>query len=257
LDSKLKIFNVDNGELIHTIESLPVNTWKIAFQPHREGVVAATGSGGGVTLYTLPSREVDPGKPSSSAPAKDGKESKATQISAPKPPVVLKTPSGVFTSCLSFSRDGYLLALGDKDGVVSIFDLNPNTHSEPKLLKSFEAHLCPLRTLAFTNDGSTLITGADDASIGIFDVKEGRKIAILTGHAGPIYCVAVSNGSKFIASASHDKKVKVWTLADRECIITLHHHQAPVNVVDWDDKGERLFSAGDDKIVIVYKNIAH
>jgi len=144
------------------------------------------------------------------------------------------------------------LAVGDKDGVVSVFDVNAQNHAEPKLVKSFEAHLCPIRctisfilrflnsfftfifmfsypfatALAFTNDAATIVTGADDATVGVFDVfviflcdskcldiscihsrKEGRKIALLTGHTGPVFAVAMSNGSKYLATGSFDKKV--------------------------------------------------
>lgn len=77
-----------------------VNTWKIAFQPHREGVIATTGAEGGVTIYSLPKLTPEPARGAASVPAKDSK----TAQTAPKPPVVLKTPSGVFTTCIAFVR---------------------------------------------------------------------------------------------------------------------------------------------------------
>lgn len=55
----------------------PVNTWKVLFQPHKEGVVATTGQSGGVTFWN----------------AKTG-----SQLS------VIKTPSSAFTTALAFVR---------------------------------------------------------------------------------------------------------------------------------------------------------
>ena len=138
LDSQLKVWNAETGELFHSIDCSPgtvsapchylplvddqkhrltcsafvlVNTWKLAFQPHKVGIVATTGSNGGFTLHYLPKLEVatDAVKSPSSVPAKTAAKSSSSSPSSstpskPIPPLTVKTPNNAFTTCLAFVR---------------------------------------------------------------------------------------------------------------------------------------------------------
>jgi len=223
LDSKLRTWNLETGELIQSIDASPVNTWKAVFQPHKDGLIATTGQGGGATFW-------------------NGRT--GNQVAS------FKTPSNAFTTALTFTRDGSRVAVGNKDGLVSIFDVGTG-----KLVRTFEAHFQTVRSVAFTPDSATLITASDDMTAAIFDTKDASKIGILTGHTGGLTSLAVSPSGKFIATGSADKTVKLYNFADRECVLTLHHHTAMVTALDWDDKlqPERLLSVGDDRSLIVYR----
>jgi WD40 repeat protein len=67
--------------------------------------------------------------------------------------------------------------------------------------------------VVFSPDGCYLASGSWDSTVKIWDVKTGKELKTLRGHAGFIYGLAFSPDSRWLAtasgSASHGE-VKVW-----------------------------------------------
>ena len=82
-------------------------------------------------------------------------------------------------------------------------------------------HLNVVSDLAFSPDGSVLVSSSSDSAIRVWDAKgfgEGKpgealditKAQSLKGHSGSIYEVEISKDGNRIVSAASDKTIKIW-----------------------------------------------
>lgn len=92
-----------------------------------------------------------------------------------------------------------------------------------------------------------IITGSDDKSIKIFDLKNGQMIRELLGHKSLILDLKVDNND-IIYSSSNDGTIKVWNKTG-ECIKTIVNMK-PVNCIElWDGK---LISGDENGEIIIW-----
>ncbi|KAF5828571.1 WD40-repeat-containing domain protein [Dunaliella salina] len=82
-------------------------------------------------------------------------------------------------------------------------------------------HSSDVRSVAFTPDGTTLVSGSNDKTIKLWDVASGSCRDTLKGHTDSVRSVAVSRDGCTLASGSFDKTVRLWNLISRRCIATL------------------------------------
>jgi len=228
MDSHLRVYSSDTGEVIRDIDVGPINTWQAKFQPHSE-LAGTTGSNGYVNMWNLTNSELL------------------------KP---FKPPNPTFSTCLSYTKEGNNVACCSKAGTVTIFDTQtgqPKSFIGDKLL--IEAHTLPIRCTSFSPDGSLLLTGSDDKHVSVFNTNSGENISTMTGHHGPVLSCAFAPHGKLFATGSSDQKVKIWSVGDYECQTTLAHHAGQVWGVAWNYNGEILITVSDDRTMIVYKKI--
>ena len=65
-------------------------------------------------------------------------------------------------------------------------------------------------SLAFSPNGSTIVTGSDDGTISIWNTKNGEHKRTLPGHSGMVTSVAYSPDGNIFASASLDGTIRLW-----------------------------------------------
>lgn len=117
------------------IECQPLENWKLAFADRN---ISTCGELGKVGFYDSVSGE------------KTGD---------------LKT-SEFFGSAIALSPNNAYLAVGNNNGGLFVF----NREKDNTMLK-FQLHHKQIRSLAFTEDSSKLISGCDDQSIKVFDIE--------------------------------------------------------------------------------------
>ena len=83
--------------------------------------------------------------------------------------------------------------------------------------------------MAFSPDGTILVSGSWDNTIKLWDVATRREITTLKGHTNGVHSVAFSPDGTMIASGSQDNTIKLWDVATRREITTLEGH------MDWID----------------------
>lgn len=121
-------------------------------------------------------------------------------------------------TALTSSRDDAFLAGGGASGRVYLWH-----YASGRLLACFDAHLGGVSRLAFTPDGSVLLsTGADAAVLAwpvhvLADAKRDRGAALrpavsLRGHALPVCALAVGRGaaSARVVTGSSDRSMRIW-----------------------------------------------
>src|SRR5207244_603584 len=100
-------------------------------------------------------------------------------------------------------------------------------------------------------------TGAEDATIKIWDVANGLEALTLRGHADAPWGIAFSRDGRLLYSAGADHTIRIWDgtpLADDSgpSLRTFTGHKGRVSSVAFDLDGHRLASASFDGTVKVW-----
>jgi WD40 repeat protein len=119
----------------------------------------------------------------------------------------LRAPAAVMD--LAWSPDGRHLASGggnlDMPGDVKLWDARTGQE-----VLSLEGHTNWVRGIAWSSDGTRLVSGSEDRTVRVWDVNSGQEALTLKGHTALVYGVAWSPDGRRLASASGDLTVRIW-----------------------------------------------
>jgi WD40 repeat protein len=107
---------------------------------------------------------------------------------------------------LTFSEDATLLASGDDEGRVVLYDVR-NRRVARKIER---AHTAEVWSLAFVPDGKTLVSGGGDASIVFWNLASYESALTLNQHLGPVAGLAFTRDGNLMASCGADAIVRLW-----------------------------------------------
>lgn len=105
-------------------------------------------------------------------------------------------------------------------------------------------HVGRVFSLAFAPDGKTLLAGAWDGSIRLWDVAAGKEIRQFHGHKGWVRSVAFSPDGKTFASGGKDKIVRIWETATGKELRRLQGHPNDIRYLRYSPDGKLLASLG-------------
>jgi WD40 repeat protein len=146
-------------------------------------------------------------------------------------------------NCIRYSPSGQLLAIAT-DQNIQIY--NPGTRER---VASFKAHTKQNLSLAWTPDGTRLLSGGDgkDRTIREWDPLTWQQVGLpWEGHTHCIWAIAINPAGTLVASASFDKHVRLWRLSDRQNI-GVFEHSSLVYTVTFSVDGRHILSGGRDK----------
>ncbi|KAJ1444311.1 WD40-repeat-containing domain protein [Pelagophyceae sp. CCMP2097] len=125
---------------------------------------------------------------------------------------------------VAFSTDGTCVVSGGDDRKINVWDARSRT-----LLQHYAAHaagewpcfwgyaarrisaVVGVSSLAFDSTGHYLMSASDDATIKLYDLREGALLYTLQGHSGGVGCVACDpRGGGLFASGGADRVVTMW-----------------------------------------------
>ncbi|HEU0089615.1 MAG TPA: hypothetical protein VFQ77_18550, partial [Pseudonocardiaceae bacterium] len=68
-------------------------------------------------------------------------------------------------------------------------------------------------SVAYSPDGTHLLSGGDDGSVRVWDAATGAPVHQLSGHTGAVWSVAYSPDGTHLLSGGDDGSVRVWDAA--------------------------------------------
>ena len=81
------------------------------------------------------------------------------------------------------------------------------------LIRTFTGHTDDVLSVAFSPDGSKVLTGSDDNTAKLWDVSTGTVIRTFTGHTDYVISVAFSPDGSKVLTGSSDDTAKLWDVS--------------------------------------------
>ncbi|BAZ48573.1 WD-40 repeat-containing protein [Nostoc sp. NIES-4103] len=156
--------------------------------------------------------------------------------------VFTETFGGVLS--VAFSPDGKLLALGDTNGNIRLYQV-----SDWQQLLICKGHTNWVLSLAFSPDSGIFASGSIDHTVKLWDVNTGECLKTLCGHKHEVWSVAFSPDGNTLASASDDQTIKLWSVHTGQCLKNFLGHTSWVLSVTFSSDGQMLMSGSDDHTV--------
>ncbi|MGA2121150.1 MAG: WD40 repeat domain-containing protein [Methanoregula sp.] len=136
---------------------------------------------------------------------------------------------------LAFSRDGTLLATGNGDGRMVIWQV-----SSARLLASITTNAGSIGFLAFTPDNSCLISGGNNGTLNCSAIPSGNKIWSYADKNHQISSIAMSgNGEEIIAGDERGGLIRIGCLTGKTLQV-LQVHPSPVTALSSAPEGKAI-----------------
>ncbi|HAH48254.1 MAG TPA: hypothetical protein DCM07_26075 [Planctomycetaceae bacterium] len=114
-------------------------------------------------------------------------------------------------------------------------------------------HSNPVVSVAFSPDGSQIITGSYDSTAILWDTKRRVKLRTFKGHSDRIDSVAFSPDGKQILTGSGDATAILWEKATGTKLRTFQGHTSSVNSVVFSPDGNQILTGSDDNMAILWE----
>eukprot|EP00505_MAST-04D_sp_SCG-Rhode-Island_P005075 Stramenopile-MAST_4_protein_5075 len=117
---------------------------------------------------------------------------------------------------------------------------------------TFEGHSCSVKSVSFSPDGASIVSGSLDNTVKVWSVESGECVTTFKGHSLRVISVSFSTDGASIVSGSADNTVKVWSVESGECVTTFEGHSYPVMSVSFSPDGASIVSGSLDNTVKVW-----
>jgi len=146
-----------------------------------------------------------------------------------------------YTESLAYHNN--TIATGLHNGII-IF--NASTGSQTAVLPG---HTDYVISLAFSSDGTLLVSGSSDKTVKLWDVQTGGVVKTFYGHTESILSVSISVTNTMIASGSRDETIRLWNIGTGECLVIKAHNDDVTTVSFSPTNPQLLLSASGDGTV--------
>lgn len=151
---------------------------------------------------------------------------------------------------VAFSPDGTRIASsvgafglegGSHRGIIKLWDAATGND-----VATLRGHDVFVNSVAFSPDGTRIVSGAEDNNVKLWNAASGGEIATLTGHNFLSTVAVFSPDGKRIATGSGDMTVKLWDVQGLNLVTTLHGHQEGIHSIAFSPDGMRIASGASD-----------
>ncbi len=144
--------------------------------------------------------------------------------------------------------NGETLATSSEMGAILLW--NQKTGQQTRIWQGYTNRI---EALAFSPDGSMLVSSGTDLKLRIWDVDNGRSQVIFTEHGSWTGCLAFHPGGTHLATGSYDHTVRLWELYSGQCVQIIPLAKNWIWAVTFSPDGLWLASAGYEPLIHLYE----
>ena len=104
-------------------------------------------------------------------------------------------------------------------------------------------------SVAFSADGNQLATSDSNGSIQIWNLRDGKQLALCTGHNSWVWSLAYSPSQPILASCGQDHQVRLWDSNTGQCLKVLEGHTGIATDVAFSPDSQWLASTSGDQTI--------
>ncbi len=149
---------------------------------------------------------------------------------------------GVLSISISSQQD--IVATGGGDGAIRLWSAR-----DGKPMRELRGHVGNVNCVAFSPDGSRLVSAADDKTVRVWDVATGQCLRAIPAHTDWVSCVLFLPDGETVVSGGADRTIAVWNAGSGEEKGRLVGHTDTVRCVAYHSATGTLFSAAEDATV--------
>ena len=136
-----------------------------------------------------------------------------------------------------------VIAIGSKGG--DIMTLDAITGSRMAVLSG---HAAEVNCVTFSSDGRSLVSGADDNTVKLWDIQTGGVVRTFLGHTTYVWSVSISTNHTRIVSGSGDRTMCLWDAQTGECLCTVKQHDTVRHVIFSPMDPQHIISSSGGKV---------
>jgi WD40 repeat protein len=129
-----------------------------------------------------------------------------------------------------------------------------NPANWPAEVHSLHGHTGPIDSVAYSPDGTHIVSGSRDKTVRVWVASTGQCVAgPLQGHTDEVMCVAYLPDGIHIVSGSDDKTLRVWDASTGQCVAgPFQGHTDTISSVACSPDGIHIVSGSWDKTIRVW-----
>lgn len=261
LDDKIKIWNLQTGELLHALTGHSKGVNCLAISPDNNILVSCSDDDNikiwsltnGNLLHTISEHSRDVNSVAISPNGQilaSGSEDRTVKIWNLKSGAPIRTLPGIagMIKAVAIGPNNTILASGGLDNQIKLWNL---TNGE--LIRSINGHFNSIHAVAFTPDGKMLVSASKDKTIKVWSVEKGENIRTISAHSSQVNSIVITPDGQKVISASSDKTIKIWNLSTGELLDTFSEHTNQVNSLAISSDGQILVSGSWDNTIRIWR----
>jgi WD40 repeat protein len=157
---------------------------------------------------------------------------------------------GPWLGGMACAPTGRVLATGDKEGVLKIWDVKkrvPIVTVRP----SQETRPTFIGPMIFSPDGESVVFGDGAGNVGRWKKGKNRSAVRVKAHTGPIRALAFAPGERFFCSAGEDGRIVIWNAKEmKQEAVLVDEANDTIHALQFARDGTSLWAASTQSIVL-------
>ncbi|MCH2113646.1 MAG: protein kinase [Pirellulales bacterium] len=198
-DNSAKIWDLSTGTVLQTLRGHSWWVWAARFSRDDRRIVTASQDGKAIVWQQSGSGDYEV----------------LTEFTKHRGPLYAAqfSPDGTHVVTAGYDRR-VLLWNPDQVQPVDIARRLEELPDPPAPFHELAVHQGPVRSVVFSPDGSTIVSGGQDNVIRVWHLATSQEIAVLRGHASHVRDCDYSPDGRLLLSAGRDQQIKLWQPAE-------------------------------------------